>query len=190
MRLRAEVARLRAGTKNAGVSRNGGPNTDPIESTAKSWVERVGKLKDRLAQNPEAAIPELKYLNEEDWLSAVKGRDLTDDTAYRAALASLRYTAEQRFGHLIQDALHGFDKATGGGFPTEFSQLQAHFTEPVNPSMFDRWVITSHDTVPNIGVGDHIVTTKAPIDREFDTRQVFGLDGSGTTGWSTQEPKP
>jgi RNA polymerase sigma factor (sigma-70 family) len=58
LKLRGEVARLRGNTP---------PQiNDPIHDAMKTWLVRVAKLKQRIAETPEAKIPEFRFLSEED----------------------------------------------------------------------------------------------------------------------------
>jgi hypothetical protein len=148
---------------------------------ARTWVNRVSQLKQRLAQTPQAAIPELQLISEEDWLAAVKGQALETDADYRRALSTLRRAAEGKAVTLMQNALREYAIANNGQFPTDLYQLQPYFASPVDTAILDRWKIADKSAVPNVGVGNMIVTQKAPVDDVFDERLVFGLNGSGTT---------
>ena len=180
MRLRGEVGGLRKQNQQL-VQAKPGFLADPTEATAKLLAGRVARLKQRLGQTPEAGIPELELLDEEDWLAAVKGHSLDTDTDYRRALSALRSAAEGKFASRTVAALKGFISDHGGQFPTDLNQLQPYFESPLSPAMFDRWEIAPGNNVPNVGVGKTIITQKAPVDDVFDTRQVIGKDGTGST---------
>lgn len=174
LRLRGEIARLRdnASQKSA----------DPAGAAAKSWLARVNQLKDRVQQTPSAKIPEFQFLTEQDWLNAAKD-DLNSDEDYRRALSNLRNTAEGTFiNSELKPALSQYAQANKGQFPTDFSQLQQYFNPPVDDSILQRWEITPHSTLPNIGVGDTIVTQIGPVDADYDNRYAVGLNGWGTSG--------
>ena len=99
-RLRGEIARLRNDAQSKEVTPN-----EATESSAKSWVNRVNQLKQRLEQWPDKKIPELQLVTEEDWLNAAKGK-LETDADYRKALSALRGAGEQKFvTTLLQPAL-------------------------------------------------------------------------------------
>jgi hypothetical protein len=172
LRLRGEIARYR----DAKMS------TDPAGAVAKSWLDRVNQLKDRAQQTPNARIPEFQFLTDQDWLDAAKG-NLNTDEDYKKALSNLRNTAETEFiNSELQTALKQYAAANQGQFPTTLSQLQQYFSQPVDDSILQRWEITPHSTLPNIGVGDPIVTQVAPVDSDYDNRYAVGLNGWGTGG--------
>ena len=193
LRLRAEAARLRADTQQARPSKNAG-SLDPIESAANLWVDRVARLKQRLEQTPQVGIPELRLLSEEDWLAAVKGQPLETDTDYRRALSTLRRAAEGKAGGLMQKAAQAFASGNNGQFPTDLAQLQPYFDSPMDAAILDRWTIESQEAVPSVGVGNPIITERAPVDEVFDQRLVFSQTGSGSTDflnqaiWGTMQP--
>jgi RNA polymerase sigma factor (sigma-70 family) len=175
LKLRSEVTRLRA------------DSNDPADTAAKGLLARVNKLKQRLQETPDARIPELQLLTEQDWLKAASG-NLETDADYRRALAALRSAAENRFGSMLQPALKRYAQANDGHFPTDLAQLQPSFDSPVDDAMLQRWNIVAAKTVPNVQVGgDWIITQKAPVDDVFDTRFVIGPNGSGSTDFLSSE---
>jgi RNA polymerase sigma factor (sigma-70 family) len=167
LRLRNEVAQLKS-TLNQKKS-------DPTESAAESWLTRVNQLKQYWKQHPEAQIPEFQFLTEDDWLFAARSK-LETETNYRRALASLRSVATRAFGEMTFMALKQYMKASNGQFPTELSQLTPYFTSSIDSAILQRWVILPADTFGtrlNLG-GDWVITQKAPVNEEFDSRCVIG----------------
>ena len=175
LKLRGEVSVL----KNAA--------NDSTATAAKDWLARVGQLKQRLAQTPDSNIPELQLLSEEDWLAAVKDRNLNSDSEYRRALSTLRYAGENKFASKVQSALQKYYQANDKQFPTDFSQLQPYFDSPVDEAIIQRWEITSAKTVPNLGFGPVIITQKAAVDDLFDQRIAVGQNGMGSTDFLSSE---
>jgi RNA polymerase sigma factor (sigma-70 family) len=135
---------------------------------------------------PDAKIPELQFLTEQDWLKAANG-NLDTDADYRRALASLRDAGENKFGNMVETALQKFYQANGKQFPTDFAQLQPYFDSPVDDAILQRWEITPASTVPNLGMGDPIITQKAPVDDMFDQRIAIGPNGYGSTDFLSSE---
>lgn len=173
IKLRGEVARLRGDATRT---------NDPTQVAMKAWLNRVAQLKERLKQNPEASIPELDLLEEEDWLAAVKDRQLASDNEYRRALSTLRGAGENKFGSLANSALQKFLEANGHKFPTDIAQLREFFEPPVSDAMLQRWQIAPAKTVSNIGgVGDRIITEKEAVDDVLDSRIAIGERGYGST---------
>jgi hypothetical protein len=174
LKLRGEITQLR------------NEANDATGAAAKSLVARVNKLKQRLADTPNASIPEFQFLTEQDWLNAASG-NLDTDADYRHALASLRSAAENSFAPLLQTALSQYMQANNGQFPTDISQLQSYFTSPVDDAILQRWEIAPASTVPNVGMGDTMITEKAAVDDVVDTRIVVGPSGYGSTEFLSSE---
>ena len=181
----AEIPRLRGGggarLRNDAQSKEITPN-ESAESLAKSWVNRVNQLRQRLEQWPDKKIPELQFLTDEDWLNAAKGK-LETDTDYRKALSALRAAGEQKFiATLLQPALKEYGKANNGQLPADLSELQPYFQSPVDEAILQRWEVAPADTVKALGLGgDVIITQKAPVDVLYDTRFGVGPNGRGST---------
>jgi len=181
LKLRGEITRLRA---------DAGRADDPAQTAAKQWFNRVEQLKQRLAQTPGANIPELKLLDDEDWLAAVKNPHLESDVEYRRALSTLRQAAESKVASTFQQGLREFIKNNGKQFPTGLDQLQPYFDSPLDDAILQRWEITSPKTVPSLGVGtDYIITQKQPVDDVFDTRYAVGANGFGSTDFLSTETR-
>lgn len=174
LKLRGEVAQLR------------NEANDVTDASAKALVARVNKLKQRLAEKPDANIPEFQFLTEQDWLNAASGK-LDNDADYRHALASLRSAAEKGFAPMLQTALSQYMQANNGQFPADISQLQPYFTSPVDDAMLQRWEIAPASTVANVAMGHTMITEKAAVDDMFDTRLVIGPNGYGSTGFLDSE---
>lgn len=94
--------------------------SDPIQTAAKSWLDRVNHLKKRLEQTPGAMIPEFKLLNDDNWLNAASGK-LESEADYRRAFAESRSAGENIFIVSMQSALLKYMKENSGQFPAQFS---------------------------------------------------------------------
>ncbi len=176
-RLRAEVSRVRS--QELAHSKNN--SSDTTESSAKSWMNRVSQLKQRLEQNPSAKIPELRFVTEQDWLDAAK-HELKTEADYRRALSNLRRAAEQKVVPMLKEALTGYLQSNNGSFPTDLAQLQPYFKPPLDDAVLQRWEIAPASTIENLGLGgDAVITQKAPIDDVFDARVGIGPQGTGST---------
>jgi RNA polymerase sigma factor (sigma-70 family) len=178
LRLRAQVTRL----ENQG--------NDPTALAAKTLIDKVNRLKQRLAETPGANIPEMKLLTDEDWLQAANC-ELDTDLDYRKALAALRTDAESKVVPILKSALQAYLKANNQQFPANISQLEPYLISPIDDAILDRWEVAPPSTVPNIGVGSEgIITEKAAIDEIFDSRVAIGADGYGTSDFLTAEAEP
>ena len=181
LKLRGEVNRLRADASKA---------NDSTQEAAKSWFNRVAQLKQRLEQMPEANIPELNLLNEEDWLGAVKERHLDTDGEYRRALSALRKAGESKVASQLKKGLTDYMKKNGKQFPSDLNQLQQYFDTPIDDAILQRWEIALAKQVPSLGMGgDYIITQKKAVDDVFDTRYGIGPDGFGTTDFLSRETR-
>lgn len=186
LKLRSEVGRLRNAAQQSDVSMSD-TASDITKATAITWVERVAKLKQRLKDVPETSIPELSLMDDEDWLAAVQGLTLESDTDYRVALSKLRQSAERKAGAQLQKALQQFVRANNNQPPAELSQLQPYFDPPIDGAILSRWRIADKSAVPNVQVGQTIITQRSPVDEVFDQRLVFSADGgNGATDFLTQ----
>jgi RNA polymerase sigma factor (sigma-70 family) len=179
LKLRGEVTQLR------------NEANDGTASTAKAWLEKVNKLKERLEENPNARIPEMQFLTEQDWLSAVS-KKLENDADYRRDLADLRSAAESKFVGMYQQALQRYLNANNNQFPTDVSQLQSYFDPPIDEAILQRWKFIPANGNANQGFagGDWVLTEKTPVDELFDSRYTIGLHGSGTTDFFTYSNEP
>jgi RNA polymerase sigma factor (sigma-70 family) len=160
---------------------------DPTEKAAKMWVARVNQLKQRLQENPAVGIPEFQYLDDEDWLAAVKDRDLNSENDLRYAFSTLRNTAEDHFANALNLALQKYLQANNRQFPSDLYQLQPYFDSPVADAVLQRWEIMPAKTISNVGVGDPIITEKSAIDDLLDARIAVGSSGFGSTDFLQSE---
>jgi hypothetical protein len=134
-----------------------------------------------LEQAPNAKIPELQLVTEQDWLDAAKG-ELKTEADYRRALSRLRGAGENRFGLMLKHALNRYMQSNNEQFPTDLDQLQPYFDSPVDGAALQRWEIAPAETVKSLGLGgDVIITQKGPVDDVFDSRIGIGPNGSGST---------
>ncbi|HEX3626780.1 MAG TPA: sigma-70 family RNA polymerase sigma factor [Verrucomicrobiae bacterium] len=101
-----ELLRLRAKLTQLENQEN-----DPTTVAAKALMDKVNRLKQRLADMPDAKIPEMQFLTDADWLKAAN-RNLDTDTDYRKALASLRDMGESKFASMLHDALGKYMRAS------------------------------------------------------------------------------
>jgi len=177
LKLRADVTQLR------------NEANDPIDASAKALVAKMNKLKQRLAETPNAKIPELQFLTDRDWLNAANDK-LDSDADYRRDLASLRSAAQSKFASMLKLALDQYMQANNKQFPTDISQLKPYFSSPVDDAILQQWEIAPASTIKSLGMGgDVIITQKVPVDDVFDTRFGIGPNGYGQTDFLSQETR-
>jgi hypothetical protein len=173
----AQLSRLREEVAQSNASVQG----DAAQSAAKSWLERVTDLKQRLEETPDAKIPELQFVTEQDWLDAAK-RELKTEADYRRALSAIRGAGEGKVAAKLQKALAAYMRGSNGQFPTDLSQLQPFFDSPMDDAILQRWEIVPAKTVENVKMGGDVsITQTAPVDDVFDWRIVIGPNGWGST---------
>jgi regulator of replication initiation timing len=134
-RLRGELARFRNDARSAVQSQT---ENDATQTAAKSWLDRVTLLKQRLQELPEARIPELVLVTDQDWLNAAKG-ELNTEKDYRQALSALRGAVENKFVSQLHPALKQYLEANDGKFPSDLAQLQPYFKSAVDDAILQRY---------------------------------------------------
>ena len=177
-KLRGELAKLRSDSKKM-ASLDTTPSSGG--AAARDLIERVSALKDQFDVSPEAWIPELELVTEEDWIIAASGK-IDSDVGIRRAMSRIRSIGEGRFAELASEALRSYLETSNDEYPVDMSELAGLFEDDVNAAVLDRWMIAESDVVPNVRMGDdYIITQKEPVDDLFDQRHVIGSNGRGST---------
>jgi RNA polymerase sigma factor (sigma-70 family) len=186
LKLRGEYARLNRDSHELAKLKATETNTnDSAAGVMKSWMSRVNLLKQRLEQQPNLKIPELQLVTDQDWLNAAHD-NLETDEDYRRALAELRSAGQGKFASLAQPALGNYLKANNGQFPTDLAQLQPYFASPVDGAILQRYEIIPAAQLSGLGMGgDWVITTKAPVDIEYDSQVGIGPNGHGSIDYKS-----
>jgi hypothetical protein len=176
-RLRGEVVLLRRDSEQLKAFR-GLQSADPHVAEMVGWLNRVQRLKDRLAQHPEASIPELGSLKEGDWLGIAAGQPKLDSEAdYRDALNRLRGIAEARNIYPMRDAIVDYTKANNGMWPTDLTQIKPFLKAPIDDAILQRYEIVAADTLPmTTPMSGWVLTQRASVDPDFEWRLMVGSD--------------
>jgi RNA polymerase sigma factor (sigma-70 family) len=210
--LKQENARLQENTRLSEIAFSEKPHPvktssaenadDSIEKAATEWLSRVSELKQRLELNPQAKIPELKFLTKNDWLSVARGELKTEDNL-RQAFGQLRTAGKTRFGGILESALRKYLGQSETSAPdsavrpdnadfrerypgarvgkstailddlTNLSQLNAYFDMPISNDLLDRWEILPVSSEQSKRMyGNWLITEKEPLDQQFDSRYV------------------
>ncbi|MGD0745658.1 MAG: hypothetical protein ABSA45_10935 [Verrucomicrobiota bacterium] len=177
LKLRGEVTRLHADAN------------EPEETTTKSLLAKVNKLKQRLEETPNAKIPELRFLTGADWIHVASQSSLDTENDLRCAMSATRDAAERKFAkNMLYPALQKYQQANGGQFPTDLSQLQSYFDTLVDDAVLERWEIASSKTIAAyMGNGGPIITEKTTVDELLDDRDIISSDGASTTSFFMSE---
>jgi len=186
LRLRGELARLRADARQSTQGRPGDSqsSSDPsIEAALKTWAARVTQLKQRLEQMPDKKIPELQFLTDKDWFDAVKNaKQFETDDDFRQALSELRRNVKSEFVRTLQQALRGYAAANGGQLPAELGQLKAYFQTPVDDAILRRYSLLQTGKAADVPNGQYLVAETAPaVDEEYDSVYRITLNGIDTS---------
>jgi RNA polymerase sigma factor (sigma-70 family) len=174
MKLRAKVDRLQDQLANAKAAQQ-----DPSALEISAWMDRVKKLKEKLARAPERAIPEFQLLTDQDWLDAVRDvKQLETDADYDKALDQLKNAAKREFSTSVQSAIQAYAQANNGALPGDFSQLQPYFATAPDDSILQGYQFTQPGTVAS--------KTPSLIDQNgnyYSSQLTIGMDSisSSTT---------
>ena len=103
---------------------------------AKSWLERVAQLKQRMEQTPNAKIPELQFVTEQDWLDAGK-RELKTDADYRRALSAVRAAGEGKVASMLRKALTDYMQRNNG----QIRPISTNYS----PTLTRQWTMPSYN---------------------------------------------
>jgi RNA polymerase sigma factor (sigma-70 family) len=190
--LRAEVARLREAVKQGARTRSIVAATrgdDPVQETLRSLGLRAQQLKEHFARMPETHIPELALVSEKDWLDAAASvESMQSEVDARKALNSLRSHAKQKFGNQVQKALRKFAEANGDALPSDLSQLQPYFEQPIDPAMLGRYRMiqgggkyTENNPESDRALVEEIAT---PVDQEYDSLYQFYRNGTSSRSYN------
>jgi RNA polymerase sigma factor (sigma-70 family) len=205
LKLRAEVSRLKSVDKS-------GSKVDSTEAAMTSWLNRVKEFKRLPERMPDKAIPELRLLNEEDWLELAKSPlehdakevNLEDDKVARLVFSAVRAKAKDKLMRVFSRALEGYADANSGQLPTDPSQLQpylmnSHFLGParvvdipesaVDQDIFLRYEILQTGTLKEVPEDATILAERTPVDSEYDTCLRVGKFWMGVSGIDAYSPE-
>jgi len=180
LKLRGTLAQARAAT--AGEASN-----DSRAAMVKAWLAREDQLKQLAQQYPDKVIPEFQLLSEQQWMDEAMNAKFDTDKEIQQELAYLRRTAENNFAMILQPALKKYLEANNNQFPTDLSQLDPYFSQPVGEDIMQRWEIAPASVNPRVGVGDTIITEKAAVDESLDSRWAIGANGYGTGNYESAD---
>jgi hypothetical protein len=131
LKLRSEVGSLRNESRQLAQGKTRDAN-NPTAIAAQAWLDRVTLLKQRFEQWPGKRTPELRLLNEQDWLNAAAKSELDSDAACREAMGKLRVTAKGMFATAVKEALEQFVKSNNDQYPSASSQLMPYLKPPAD----------------------------------------------------------
>ena len=164
---------------------------DLFTQSVLALASRAAELNQHLQQMPDKQIPELQLLDANDWLAAAKDAKFDTDADTRKALQKLRSIAKGKVP--IGSALFAYVNANNGQLPTDLSQLKPYFGESslgdlglddaTFNSIIARYTLLHTGNANDFPSGTWFVVEKAPVDKDYDSREKFGLGTS--EGFST-----
>ena len=172
---------------------SGKPTT--ANSELGKWLGRVSHLEQALKQAPGRGIPEMKYLNSNDWLSVTMDNSLDTDAKIRTALSKLRALAKAKpeVATNLSNAVLAYIKSNDGLLPSNPDQLKPYLNPPLSDELLHRYEPAPEiagendahglirDGMRFLGSGRVVLQERAPVDEDYDT--WFGIMEKG--GWST-----
>ena len=178
LKLRGEVGVLRNAAR---VSMQANPADSSTEAAAKSWLHRANQLKQYAEQNPNEKIPEFQFLNDREWLivsgdAGIETESFQKEADYKRVLQTLRFQAENRFGHRVQESLQKYGAANNEQFPNELSQLGPYCDPAVMDTLNTLYEIKPANILPenvrkDINVKfDWVITRKQRVNSNSTSR--------------------
>lgn len=187
-KLRGDLARARV-QQSSPASSNAGA-LDPNEPLTQRFIEtkaKADKIAQYLEQMPDKKIPELQFLDDNDWFTATKSAKFDTDADVRKTLSELRRIAKNNLP--MGRSLWSFVHDNNGQLPTDMSQLKPYFAKPVTDSSSYHWrgitspqddalvdsIFARYQILHTGNVNDYppdtwFIAEKAPVDKEYDTR--------------------
>jgi len=179
LKLRGEVGQLQRSQSAAAAG-------DPFTQSVLALAARAAELNQHLQQMPDKKIPELQLLDESDWLSVAKNADFDTDAGIRQALQKLRRLAKDKVP--IGSALSAFADANNGQLPSDLSQLKPYFNQShlgdlgLDDAAFNaivaRYTLLHTGNVKDYPSSTWFVVETAPVDKDYDSREKFGIGTS------------
>ncbi len=168
LRLRGEVGALRTAAREAKRT-----EMDPIQNATKAWLAKVEILRKWSEQHPEHQIPEFQYLQDYDWLDAVKTSNMEGEHAPANAMPGLREAAKRQFAHNLKNALSRFVEEHNGDLPTDLSQLNSYFDQPMNDAILKSYAMLHSGKLADLPKREWLVKEIAPPFDNDDPRQMM-----------------
>jgi hypothetical protein len=172
---------------------SGKPATE--NSALGAWLGRVSHLEQSLKEAPGRGIPEMKYLNSNDWLSVTMDNPLDTDAKIRDALSKLRALAKAKpeVATNLSNALLAYRKSNDGLLPSDPAQLQPYLKPRLPDELLRRYEPAPEvagendanglirDGMRFLGSGRVVLQEKAPVDEDYDTWFGFMENGGRAT---------
>ena len=160
-----------------------------------AWLRRVDRLQEWLQKNPGKQIPEMQFLNSNDWLSATFDNRMETEAQIRLALKKLRTLAKAKaeISQNLSQAIGAYARDHGGTPISDVAQLKAYLQPPLGDNILTRYEIVpeipgendrngvNRDGTKIRGAGRIVLQESVPADPDYDTRLIFMEQGASTT---------
>lgn len=144
------------------------------------WLLRVKRLQQVFDERPDQRTPEMKLLQDEDWLRVAKNASLDSDEHVRRALADIRAAALVRFGSQLLPALRRFATSSNSNASATIFAL-AQFLEPgTDATLLERYELKKSST--SRGGTEWTVQNTTPVDADYDTRYQVRASSEASHG--------
>ncbi len=143
LKLRSEVGRLQRtvaeeslATPDHSMSRD-----EKIAYLKDKSAARVARLKDWLAVHPSEWIPELKSINENNWIHSADGiTESSDERVFELCMSNLRINAQSVPLWQLGEAVMAYSKANNGQIPSDLSQVTPYLEKPMDAEIIQRYM--------------------------------------------------
>jgi RNA polymerase sigma factor (sigma-70 family) len=154
---------------------------DALDTQTTTWLARLTRMKQLLAERPNQRIPEMQLLADDAWLRTASLAYLDSEYGVREALASLRQQAEGLMARKIVLAMQAYSAAHKGVLADSVAQLLPFLDPAIDPTWMDRYQF-GHIEPGTIAStpGGNTLTLKTLIDRDYDTYWSIGPGGLNT----------
>ena len=159
---------------------------DPVDTEKQMneldrWLSKVVQLRNFIKHHPEYAIPEFKYLTDQDWLAATEGR-METVADYRGALAVLRQRALLPARTILKQAVDDFARANNGISPRNYADIIRYLPEDFDTSRYTDCPSGASPSVnPTIKSQPWIIKDVGPVDTIWDSGIWISAKGNSAT---------
>ena len=160
------------------------PNPSSHDAEVQAWLARLKQLRQYFAELPDQQIPEMRSLTDDEWLQAAQRAAFDTDDHRRASLAEVRKVAKRKFAGRLITALSRFIRESGDQLPANSLELAPLFDPPADPAMLRRYAMIQSGAVTPANRTNAVLREIAPVDAEFDSREILNAAGGYTTSGS------
>ncbi len=121
----------------------------------------------------------MQFLTDDKWLDLVKDLNMDSEDELRFAMHSVRTSAKMNSAPIIQDALKKFIEANTGNWPTDVSQLNPFFDDPIGEAIVQRYKILDKEATRSGWLEGMVLIEKVATDKWRETQVAIGPTNYG-----------